>query len=251
MDTETSEEIVTRQPHHTPKKESSPYFTPVAVLVAGAMIAAAIIYSPGGLAIPQGGNVAAVPGNEQPSSAAQAKDVSEKDHVLGNPDAEITLIEFSDFQCPFCASLHPTLSRIVTESNGNINWVYRYFPLNSIHPEATPSALASECVARYAGNNAFWKFADELFKNQEKLGIPLYEKLSEAANISSEDLASCMTSEDTTARITENLDDAITSGGQGTPYVIIVNNRNLEKTSFSGALPYTQIVAQIGKARGK
>lgn len=251
MDTETPEQITTEKQERRPTKEPSPFLTPVSVLIAGAMIAGAIIYSQKNFATQQGGNVAAVPGNDPSTSAMQAKDVSEKDHVFGNKDTEITLIEFSDFQCPFCAALHPTLSRIVTESNGNINWVYRFFPLNSIHPEATSAALASECVAKYAGNDAFWKFANDLFKNQQRLGTPLYEKLSKAASVSPADFASCMISADTTARITENLDDAVASGGQGTPYVVIVNNKNKKKTSFSGALSYGQIVAEINKARGK
>ncbi len=253
MDTETPEpeKTTTEKQERKSKKEPSPFLTPASVLVAGAMIAGAIIYSQASFATQQGGNVAAVPGNDPSASAMKVKDVSDKDHILGSKGAEITLIEFSDFQCPFCAALHPTLSRIVTESNGNINWVYRFFPLNSIHPEATPAALASECVAKYAGNEAFWKFADDLFKNQQRLGTPLYEKLSKTANVPPADFASCMTSEDTTARITENLDDAVASGGQGTPYVVIVNNTNKKKSSFSGALSYGQIVAQIDSARGK
>lgn len=250
MNTETPESIAAEKPHRALKKEPSPYITPVAVLIAGAMIAGAIMYAPGGFATPQGGSVAAVPGNQQPSSVAQAKEVSEKDHILGNPDAEITLIEFSDFQCPFCSSLHPTLAQIVSESNGEINWVYRHFPLNSIHAEATPAALASECVAKYAGNNAFWKFADEVFKNQQQLGTPLYEKLAKSAKVSPKDFASCMTSKDTAAHITENLEDAVASGGQGTPYVVIVNKKG-EKSAFSGALPYAQIIAEIDRAREK
>lgn len=91
--------------------------------------------------------------------------VEEGEHILGNPaTAQITLIEYSDFECPFCAKFHPTLKRIVGEANGNIAWVYRQFPLTQIHQHALERAIASECIAKIKGNDAFWKYADLLFK---------------------------------------------------------------------------------------
>ena len=257
MDTDTTaeqevpqpEKIEEEKPRHKHKKEPGVFFTPVAVLIAGAMISGAIVYSLQRSPVPQGENVAAVGAREQgASSAEKVQKVTEKDHVFGDVDAKITLIEFSDFQCPYCASLHPTLTRIVEESSGSIKWVYRHFPLTAIHDEANTAALASECIAQYAGNDAFWTFAEKVFKNQKRLGTPFYEELASAAGVSPKDFASCMISKDTTARITANLDDAIASGGQGTPYVVIVNADG-RISSFSGALPYAQVVAQIEKVR--
>lgn len=90
--------------------------------------------------------------------------VEEGEHILGNPaTAQVTIIEYSDFECPFCARFHPTLKKIVSESNGNVAWVYRQFPLVQIHQHAFERAIASECVAKIKGNDAFWKYGDLLF----------------------------------------------------------------------------------------
>lgn len=90
-----------------------------------------------------------------------------EDHYQGSENPEILLIEYSDFECPYCASVHPTLDRLVSEHD-NFTWVYRHLPLN-FHPQAFPAAIASECVAEFEGNKAFWNFADTLFENQDKL----------------------------------------------------------------------------------
>lgn len=89
--------------------------------------------------------------------------VSGSDHLLGNINAMVSVIEYSDYQCPFCKNFHPTLKRVLTEYGDQINWVYRHLPLESIHPEARPMAHASECVAEAKGNDAFWQFSDLLF----------------------------------------------------------------------------------------
>jgi hypothetical protein len=82
------------------------------------------------------------------------------DHVLGNPNAKITIIEYSDYECPFCKQFHPTLERIVKESDGNVKWIYRHYPL---HQNSVERLVAAECVAEIKGNDAFWKYTDLLF----------------------------------------------------------------------------------------
>lgn len=89
--------------------------------------------------------------------------VDETDHILGNKDALVSVIEYSDYQCPFCKNFHPTVKRALAEYGDDINWVYRHFPLETIHPEARPMAHAAECVADLKGNEAFWQFSDLLF----------------------------------------------------------------------------------------
>jgi len=104
--------------------------------------------------------------------------VEEGEHILGNPaNAQVTIIEYSDFECPFCARFHPTLKRIVSESNGNVAWVYRQFPLTQIHQNALERAIASECVAKIKGNDAFWKYADLLFNLVAPQEAPADEQL--------------------------------------------------------------------------
>ena len=88
---------------------------------------------------------------------------SASDHIIGSPTAPIVLVEYSDFQCPYCKMIHPSLKQIVSDSNGQVAWVYRDFPLYQIHPEAENSANAAECIAAQLGNDAFWSFGDTIF----------------------------------------------------------------------------------------
>jgi protein-disulfide isomerase len=97
-------------------------------------------------------------------TAVTIRKPSDTDHIIGSPTAPIVLVEYSDFQCPYCQMIHPDLQKIVSESNGQIAWVYRNFPLYQIHPQATPAANAAECIAEQLGNTGFWKFANTIFE---------------------------------------------------------------------------------------
>lgn len=93
------------------------------------------------------------------------KPVDESDHIRGSSDAKVKLIEYSDFECPFCKRHHPVMQQLVsTYSESDFAWVYRHLPLTSIHPKAQPFAEASECAAEIGGNDGFWAFADAVFQ---------------------------------------------------------------------------------------
>lgn len=87
------------------------------------------------------------------------------DHVLGDVNAPVTVIEYSDLECPFCIRFHDTQETIMKEYAGKIKWVHRHFPLN-FHASAKPYAYAAECANEVGGNDAFWKMVDYIFKNQ-------------------------------------------------------------------------------------
>lgn len=85
--------------------------------------------------------------------------VTAEDHVFGDiTKAKVYIIEYSDLQCPFCKQFNPGVQKLVTDYQGQVAWIYRHFPLESIHDNARPLAEASECVAKIGGNDAFWKF---------------------------------------------------------------------------------------------
>ena len=101
--------------------------------------------------------------------------VDATDHVLGNPaTATINIIEYSDYECPYCKVFHATLNQIVTESAGNVSWVYRHWP---IHQNSMAKLVAAECVAKIKGNNAFWKYSDLLFGLLNPAPAPITDKL--------------------------------------------------------------------------
>lgn len=95
--------------------------------------------------------------------------VDASDHILGNPDATVTLIEYSDIDCPFCQRLHDTLHAVVTERD-DVRWVFRHFPIASLHPAAYNKALATECVYELSGNDneTFWNYLDLLIGSNVK-----------------------------------------------------------------------------------
>lgn len=100
---------------------------------------------------------------------AQSKDVkirpvTSDDHIVGNINAKIVIVEYSDLDCPFCKSFHNTMHRVVKESNGDVAWVYRHYPITQLHPNAYQKAEATECAWEQGGNTAFWKYADKVFE---------------------------------------------------------------------------------------
>jgi protein-disulfide isomerase len=90
-------------------------------------------------------------------------------HVLGNPDARICVIEFGDYECPYCAGAAPVLRELVELSDGAVRLVFRNFPLFEVHPHALTAALAAESVAASAGEDAFWSMHAKLFAHQARL----------------------------------------------------------------------------------
>ena len=95
--------------------------------------------------------------------AAKVPKLESNDHVRGNRNAQVLLIEYSDFQCPFCQRFHATGLQVLDEYGNDAAWVYRHFPLDQLHPQARPAAVASECVYEIGGDEAFWQFADKVF----------------------------------------------------------------------------------------
>lgn len=95
--------------------------------------------------------------------------ITSQDHMRGNASAPVTIVEFSDLQCPYCAAFHPTLQRILQEYGDKVSWVYRHYPIDSIHSKARPGAEAAECVFEQKKDDGFWKFVDGVFKDQNRL----------------------------------------------------------------------------------
>lgn len=168
-----------------------------------------------------------------------------RDHVRGNPSAPVTLIEYSDFECPFCKSFHSTVKKAVDESKGQVKWVYRHFPLDEIHPvKARKEAAASECAAELGGNDAFWKFADRFFEltpSNNKTDIDtVLPRIAGEIGLNEAQFASCLASGRHDRRVEEDYQNAIASGGRGTPWSIIVSKSG-KTYPLSGAQPYAAV----------
>jgi len=95
---------------------------------------------------------------------------AQTDHWRGNKNARYVLIEYSDFQCPFCQRFHPTVEQFLKENSNDVAWVYRHFPL-SFHQKAEKAAEGAECAFEQKGNKGFWDFADLLFKYMPNVDV--------------------------------------------------------------------------------
>ena len=210
-----------------------------AIIFAGIVIAGAVIFSGGNTASPVLGPT---PTQEQKVDIRPLDD--SVDHIRGSSAAAVTIVEFSDFECPFCERFHPTLTKILEEFPDEVNWVYRHFPLTSIHSRAMGAAIASECVAREAGNDAFWQFADGLFASQQRLGDGLFIEIAEGLGIDRAVFQQCLTEKSIAALVEEDIQEALGSGARGTPFSVIIAADG-STLPFSGALPYEQIRSMV------
>lgn len=222
------------------------YAIPIAIVVSGLLIAGAVFLNNGdesSSSVTREGSH-----NTETSNSGAMRSVSaENDHIRGDIDAQITIVEYSDFECPFCGRLHPTLERVV-EENPNVRWVYRHFPLSTIHRSAQSAAIASECVAKLGGNEAFWEFSDTLFQNQHALGDSFYRSEAERLGINTDDLNSCMSDTSIAAKVSADLREVQALGGRGTPFAVVIGPSG-EMTPVSGALPYESWLSVISSVR--
>ena len=168
----------------------------------------------------------------------------DNDPIIGNPDAPITIVEFSDFQCPFCARFHTqTLPLILEEyiEQGKVKLVFRDFPIQSIHPNALPAAVAAECAN---DQNKFREMHDMLFEKQtdwNKLetvdALSMFSQYASGMQLDEELFDSCLTSGKHISEIKKDLDDGRDYGVSGTPG-FFVGNDQIGFVELKGAQPF-------------
>jgi protein-disulfide isomerase len=218
---------------------------PVAIVLGGLIIAGALFLSMGGSF---SGDV------RKRGDPALVRPVDSSDHILGNPNAPVMIVEYADFDCTFCADLSGTLRRIVATSGarGEVAWVFRQFPLTELHPNAHAHARASECVAKTAGNEAFWRFADLLFANQP-VEPARYGALASQAGVTDTDaFATCYAdaANQVDARIQADRENALDSGASGTPYSLILV-AGAKPIVIDGTYPYDIVKRLVDEALAK
>lgn len=242
---------------------------PIAIIIAGGMIAVSLFFV----------NSKPVAGTAQQGTVAkEIRSVQSDDHVLGNPNAKIVIVEYSDTECPFCKQYHETMHRIISEygANGDVAWVYRHFPIPSLHPKASKEAESLECAADQGGNEMFWKFTDKVYgetKSNNMLDIGVYNapnptpvgpdgkpyysekkprsatdagQLSDFAKELGLDVAvfeDCMKTSKFASRITIDTNEVVAAGGQGTPHSIMIVDG--EQVPIEGAQPYDTVKGLI------
>lgn len=175
---------------------------------------------------------------------------AERDHIFGNIDAPITLIEYSDFECPFCKRFHPTVVKLIENNPDKVRWVYRHFPLGFHNPGAQKQAEASECVAELNGNDAFWDYSDKLYTRTKSngKGFPLSKlrPLAEEIGVDGDAFSACLDNGNMTARVKEDIANGSLVGVTGTPAAFIVNQQG-DAEFVAGALPLQKLQSIVDK----
>jgi len=156
--------------------------------------------------------------------------------TLGPASAPITIVEFSDFECPYCGGLFPTLKEIETKYADKIRVVYRQYPLTSLHPHAQKAAEASLCADE---QKRFWDFHDSLFGNQQDLTVDSLKRRAVELKLDAPAFNTCLDSGKHAETIKKDIVEGSRAGVSGTP-AIFINGRLL-----SGNQPYTSIAQVI------
>lgn len=223
------------------ERQSSSIATPIAIIIGFALIAAAIFFSDIGRTS-SGVNVK--PPADTPSVTGTIRPVDDKDFIKGNPNAPIVIVEYSDYDCPFCQVFHETMNQIMTEYalTGKVAWVYRQMPITQLHPNAAKLSEAALCVGELGGNDAFWKFSDAIFDSRlqdEQTNISLLPEFAATAGVDAAKFRNCYEGGQKKAVVEEAVKDGFNSGVTGTPHsVVLIGN---QQAVIEGAQPYAAV----------
>ena len=201
-------------------------------------MAGAVVYT-NGPRIPGYDNSAKV---QQVGQIAADLEVRPSDHVLGNPNAKVAVIEYSDFECPFCGKMFlETLPKIKENfvKTGKVKFIYRHFPLRSIHQYAQKAAEASECASE---QGKFWEYHDIIFERQSQMGVNSFKTWAKELGLNANQFGSCLDSGKYSSRVDADYNEGLALEIDGTPATFI--NGKL----VPGAQPYEEFEKVINEA---
>ena len=233
-----------------PKTSNSSLAIPISIVLGFGLIAIAIYFSAGSKTVVN--NNQAAPAPELPPAKIRTVDAS--DNIRGNPNAPILIVEYSDYDCPFCKRFHETMNQIMNEYgvDGKVAWVYRQFPISQLHPNSPKISEAALCVSELAGNDAFWAFSDLVFGERGVNDPTNMTKLADyatTAGAKTDAFNKCFSSGQTTSKVNDSYNEAAAAGIKGTPQsYIIVGNSQLP---IEGAQPYATIKQAIDNILGQ
>lgn len=207
---------------------------PTSIVIAGVLVAGSVIWSVGknaetptptaGLNIPTSANVAAM------------RAVDGSDHVRGSRDAKVVIVEYSDFECPYCKRFHDTMKEVLTAYGDDVAWAYRQYPIAGLHSKAVKESEASECAAELGGADVFWKFADRIFEvtpSNDGLDLATLPTIAEYAGVARSAFDSCLASGKYTGAVLASVAEVEDIGVRGTPYAVLVSKGEVDADDFA------------------
>lgn len=188
--------------------------------------------------------------DEYTEPAGTVAPITDRDHSRGPANAQITLIEYSDFECPFCKKFHSTMKEVFAAYPGKIKWVYRHYPL-SFHANAGKEAEATECAYELGGHDKFWQYADKVYERTTSNGTGFaladLPKLAVELGLNKSAFENCLNSNKYASYVAKSLQDGQTAGVQGTPGTIILSSK-AAPLLVKGALPLEMMKDLVDKA---
>jgi len=165
-----------------------------------------------------------------------------EDHAQGPENAEVTLVEYGDYECPHCGRAYPIVQQVQKHFGKRLRLVFRNFPLSEMHPHAEPAAE----VAEFAGEQGkFWEMHDRLFENQARLGEALFLELCEKLKLSTAALHQALEQKTFEGRVRADFKGGVRSGVNGTPTFFINGQRH------DASFDFETLVSAIDRAMGR
>lgn len=220
------------------------YFLPGAIIIAGLIISIGIY---------------AVRTDESPKIGAGSPEltrpVSPIDHIMGNPQAPVKLVEYADIDSEYSKEFQATMEQVMSEyaPGGQVAWVYRHFPLLDQHAAAASHAEAAECAAYLGDNDAFWRFIDALqvaAPGATEFPVAGYRGVAEGLGLPLTQFEECLTSGRFTKKVYDDSTNAIQAGAEGAPYTVLMIEGQ-EPVGIQGSLPYEDLKKVIEDALQK
>lgn len=217
---------------------------PSAIIIAGAIIAIAIIYVKKPVTAPINTN------QGQQNIKLNLAPINSTDNILGNPAAPIKIVEYSDPSCPYCKIFNSTMFEIMEKygSTGKVAWIYRAFPLdtpdangNVLHPNANKESRAIKCAGIIGGNSKFWDYEKKLYEitpsvtseTPNGLDPKQLPVLAKAIGLDTVTFNECLDSENVKNIIAKQVSGGITAGVSGTPVSFFVLDQTINPTAIS------------------
>lgn len=215
----------------------SQYILPGAIVIFGLVVAGALFL------------VGQKPGSDTTPGNNAVRPVDETDHIFGNPNAAVYIVEYADLECPYCKNFHVTMHQLMDYygPSGNVAWVYRQFPLAQIHSKAPIEAQAAECAAEQGGSEAFFNYIDKVYEvtpSSNGLDLNQLPVIAEGVGLDRKAFETCMASNKFARKVQDAYTQAISEGAQGTPHIVIMANGSVVAT-LNGNQPYASMRAAV------
>ncbi|HYF29425.1 MAG TPA: thioredoxin domain-containing protein [Candidatus Paceibacterota bacterium] len=222
----------------------SPWLIPSAIIIAGVILALTVFVIRSGSAGP--------PATPMPE---MIEPVAVADHIIGNPEAPVTIVEYSDIDSDDGKSFHAALAQLMTEyaPDGKVALVYRHLPLTTVHEFAQRHAEAAECAASLGRADSFWRFIDQahtLAPGGAELNPTSYPSIAAALGIEEGTFTECVNSGRFSAKVRAQAHDALGAGAEGAPFTVLLI-KGAKPVAINGALPYTALKELVDRSLAK